>query len=110
MSGCVFCQIAAGHVPARIVHQDDRAVAFHDTNPQAPVHVLVIPRDHCESIAACHDDALVGHLFGVARTVAAQLKLSDYRLVVNTGASAGQSVWHLHVHLLAGRAMHWPPG
>jgi histidine triad (HIT) family protein len=106
----VFCQIAAGTLPAKIIHQDDRAIAFHDVNPQAPVHVLVIPRSHSESLAACHDDALLGHLCGMARTVAAKLQLSDYRLVVNTGAKAGQSVWHLHVHVLGGRAMHWPPG
>ena len=111
---CLFCRIVAGEIPADIVFQDERAVAFRDINPQAPVHVLVIPRDHLESLdeAARSDEALLGHLLRVAARVANDQGLSEggYRTVVNTGAGAGQSVFHLHLHVLGGRALAWPPG
>jgi histidine triad (HIT) family protein len=111
---CLFCRIIAGEVPADIVHQDERCVAFRDINPQAPVHVLVIPRDHMESLdeATQKDEALLGHLLRVAARVANEQGLSEsgYRTVVNTGAGAGQSVFHLHVHVLGGRPLSWPPG
>jgi histidine triad (HIT) family protein len=108
----VFARIARGEAPARIVYEDDRAVAFHDTAPVAPVHVLVIPRkalvDLAEADAA--DAPLLGHLLLVASRVAAQLGLADYRVVVNNGAGAGQTIFHLHLHVIGGRSLRWPPG
>ena len=111
---CLFCRLIAGEVPADVVYQDGRAVAFRDINPQAPVHVLVIPREHMESLddAARRDEGLLGHLLRVAARVANEQGVSagGYRTVVNTGADAGQSVFHLHVHVLGGRPLAWPPG
>ena len=113
MNECTFCRIAGGEEPARIVYQDEDVTAFHDRNPQAPVHVLIIPNEHIESVnevEPSHVD-LVGKLFVVARQVAEEEGAArGYRLVVNTGSQAAQSVFHLHVHLLGGRALHWPPG
>ena len=112
MSKTLFQQIADREIPADIVYEDDRAVAFRDINPQAPTHVLVVPRKpitRADEIEA-EDEALVGHLFTVAREVAAQEGLSDYRLIMNNGEGAGQSVFHIHLHLLGGRALQWPPG
>jgi len=111
---CLFCRIVAGEIPADMVHQDERAIAFRDINPQAPVHVLVIPRDHLESLdeAGLRDEALLGHLLRVAARVANDEGLSEggYRAVINTGAGAGQSVFHLHLHVIGGRTLSWPPG
>ena len=109
----IFSRIIRREVPARIVHEDDLCLAFHDVAPQAPVHVLVIPKRAIESLAtAAEDDApLLGHLVVVATRVARDLGLADgYRLVVNCGRQGGQSVDHLHVHLLGGRPLGWPPG
>jgi histidine triad (HIT) family protein len=112
--GCIFCKIVAGEMPSRIVYQDDRVVAFEDVNPQAPHHVLLVPREHLDSLndVSKADEALVGHLFRVAAGLADQWGVGEtgFRTVVNTGPHAGQSVFHLHVHLLAGRGMGWPPG
>ena len=110
---CLFCRIIAGELAATIVYRDDDVLAFRDAHPQAPTHILVIPTRHIASIADTQDnDAdLLGRLIIVAKQVAQTEKLSaGYRLVVNTGMQAGQSVFHLHVQLLGGRAMHWPPG
>ncbi len=111
---CLFCRIVAGEVPADIVYTDERSVAFRDINPQAPAHVLVIPRDHLESLdeATRNEEALLGHLLRVAARVANEQGLSEsgYRTVINTGAGAGQSVFHLHLHVLGGRDLTWPPG
>jgi histidine triad (HIT) family protein len=111
---CLFCQIVAGQRPAQIVSQDDRMVAVRDVNPQAPTHVLVVPRDHLESLddAGQSDEALLGHLLRMASKIANQLNLAEegYRVVVNNGPGAGQSVYHLHLHVLGGRPMKWPPG
>ena len=111
---CLFCRIVAGEVPADVVYQDERSVAFRDINPQAPVHVLVLPRDHMESLdeASQRDEATLGHLLRVAARIANEQGLSEsgYRTVINTGAGVGQSVFHLHVHVLGGRPMSWPPG
>ena len=111
---CLFCRIVAGEIPADVVHQDERALAFRDINPQDPAHVLVIPRDHLESLdeATLRDEALLGHLLRVAARVANLEGLSEggYRTVINTGAGAGQSVFHLHLHVIGGRALSWPPG
>jgi histidine triad (HIT) family protein len=113
-NNCIFCQIIEGEIPATIVYRDERSVAFDDVNPQAPVHVLVIPHEHIESLdeASQRDEALLGHLLRVAARVANERGLSEsgYRTVINTGAGAGQSVFHLHVHVLGGRALAWPPG
>jgi histidine triad (HIT) family protein len=114
MADCVFCRIAASDIPAQLIYQDDRVVAFRDLNPQAPVHVLLIPREHVVSVAesdAGHEP-LFGSLFSAAREVARAegVEQGGYRLVLNSGADAGQSVLHLHLHLLGGRRMTWPPG
>jgi histidine triad (HIT) family protein len=113
MPQCVFCKIIAKEIPARIAHEDETSIAFHDINPQAPVHVLVIPRKHFASAedAGEADEPVLGHLHRVAAKLARELQLTaGYRIVVNTGAEAGQSVFHLHLHLLGGRPMRWPPG
>jgi histidine triad (HIT) family protein len=113
MADTIFGKIIRGEIPARIVHDDDRCLAFHDVAPQAPVHVLVIPKRPIPSLAAvtAEDGGLLGHLVLVATQLAASLGLEDgYRLVVNCGPDGGQSVDHLHVHLLGGRRLGWPPG
>ena len=113
MSPCLFCQIASGERPATIVQRSDDVVAFRDIHPQAPTHILIIPVKHIVSVAeaSVEDEGLIGRMISVAREIAQQENLSrGYRLVINTGSQAGQSVFHLHVHLLGGRAMQWPPG
>jgi histidine triad (HIT) family protein len=113
MADTIFGRIIRGELPARIIHDDDRCLAFHDVAPQAPVHVLVIPKRPIASLAEASDaDAdLLGHLIVVATRLAKSLGLADgYRLVVNCGRDGGQSVDHLHVHLLGGRPLGWPPG
>ncbi len=110
---CLFCGIIAGNVPSDIVYEDADVVAFKDINPQAPVHVLVIPRKHIGAIAELSegDAELVGKLVLAARKIAASLGLSEgYRLVFNNGPAAGQLVYHIHLHLLGGRKFAWPPG
>lgn len=113
MADTIFARIIRGEVPARIVHDDDRCLAFHDVAPQAPVHVLVIPKQPLASLAeaTATDADLLGHLVVVATQLARTLGLDNgYRLVVNCGRDGGQSVDHLHVHLLGGRPLGWPPG
>ncbi len=111
---CIFCKIASGEIPARVVHKDERAVAFHDIDPKAPVHVLIVPRKHIASVTVLTDadSSEVGHLFTVARNLAQELGVSKtgYRMVINAGAHAGQSVDHVHLHVLGGRTFKWPPG
>jgi histidine triad (HIT) family protein len=111
---CLFCKIIAGEIPAAILQQDERCIVIRDINPQAPKHVLVIPREHLESLddASQKDEGMLGHLLRVGARVANAegLAESGYRTVINTGAGAGQSVFHLHVHVLGGRSMNWPPG
>ena len=110
---CIFCKIAAGDIPANKVHEDDDVVAFHDLSPQAPVHVLIVPKKHIATLndASDGDREVFGRILLLAPKLAAQLEVgSGYRLVNNCGASAGQSVFHIHFHLLGGRAMGWPPG
>jgi histidine triad (HIT) family protein len=112
---CIFCKIAAGEIPAKKLYEDDHAVAFADLHPQAPVHTLIIPRQHFASLAAIgtsdEEKALLGHLHGIANHLARQQNLvQGYRIVINTGPEGGQTVDHLHLHLLGGRQMHWPPG
>ncbi len=114
MAETIFAKIIRGELDADIVHEDETCIAFRDINPQAPVHVLIIPRKAISGIEAMQDEdaPIVGHLFRVARDIAKKLGVAEggYRLVVNNGAAAGQTVFHLHVHLLAGRNMNWPPG
>jgi histidine triad (HIT) family protein len=109
---CLFCRIAAGEIPSEIVHSDEQVVVFRDINPRAPTHVLAIPRRHIPSAAELTDgDAdLLSALFGAMRKVASEAGLRGYRIVSNVGAESGQSVFHLHFHLLGGRPMTWPPG
>ena len=111
---CLFCKIAAGEIPAAKIFEDERAVVFRDINPQAPTHALVIPRAHVASLneASEDDEALLGHLLLVAARVAREEGHADggYRTVINTNADAGQTVFHVHVHVLGGRTLTWPPG
>ena len=114
MADCLFCRIIAGTIPANIVHQDDHLVAFKDINPQAPLHVLIIPRRHVATLneLADTDDPLVGEMVRRAAAIAREHGYADrgYRTVFNCNAEAGQSVFHIHLHVLGGRAMTWPPG
>ncbi len=110
---CIFCKIVNGDIPAKKVYEDDRFLAFRDINPQAPTHILIIPKKHIESLdmAEEEDRDLLGGLLLLAKEIARNQGLEKgYRLVINTGPDAGQEVLHLHVHLLGGRALTWPPG
>ncbi|HEY7465013.1 MAG TPA: histidine triad nucleotide-binding protein [Candidatus Limnocylindria bacterium] len=109
---CLFCRIAAGEIPAEIVRSDDQVVVFRDINPKAPTHLLAIPRRHIASAAELtdQDGPLLAALFGTLRDLAAEAGVGGYRIVTNVGPDAGQSVFHVHFHLLAGRSMAWPPG
>jgi histidine triad (HIT) family protein len=114
MFGCAFCRIAAGQSNAAILYEDDQCVAFEDIHPQAPVHVLVIPRKHIASLDAdlAGEELLLGHLVQVGVRMAEEKGISHegFRIVINTNAEAGQTVFHLHLHILGGRTMRWPPG
>ncbi|OOG27226.1 histidine triad nucleotide-binding protein [Thioalkalivibrio denitrificans] len=114
MTTCIFCKIAEGQIPAEVVYEDDQVMAFRDLNPQAPLHVLVIPRRHIATINDLEpDDAeLVGRMYLAAKKIAgdAGFATRGYRTVMNCNSEAGQSVYHIHLHVLAGRAMQWPPG
>jgi histidine triad (HIT) family protein len=111
---CLFCRIASGEVPARIAYQDDEVVAFHDINPQAPLHVLVVPRAHIASLSdlSPEHDALVGTMIRRGAAIAREsgLTAGGFRTVFNCGRDAGQSVFHVHLHVMGGRPMGWPPG
>ena len=109
---CLFCRIVAGEIPAAKVYEDDDVVAFRDINPQAPLHVLVIPREHVASLDEAADPALIGRLALMAARIARDegYAARGYRTVINTNADAGQTVFHVHLHLLAGRKLGWPPG
>lgn len=112
MDGCLFCKIISKEIRSRAEHETGRVYAFHDINPQAPFHVLVVPKKHIAKVgeAADSDREILGDLLLEARNIAEKNKWADYRLVVNNGAGAGQTVFHIHVHILAGRPMTWPPG
>ena len=111
---CLFCEIAAHQKPAKIFYEDELCVAFKDTNPKAPVHLLVIPRKHITSLNddLDQDKELLGHLMTIAGRMAKEQGIdgTGYRTVINTNAEAGQTVFHLHIHVLGGRVLHWPPG
>lgn len=104
---CLFCKIAAGEIPSNKVYEDDKVLAFYDIEPKAPVHVLIIPKSHLAGVrdVTADNSAAVAHIFAVIPQIAAKLGVSDYRIVTNNGADAGQTVQHLHFHLLAGRAL-----
>jgi len=114
MSACLFCRFVNKELPTRVVFEDGSCLAFEDLNPKAPVHVLIIPKKHIVSLdeMAPDDESTLGHLALVAQQIARQKKIdqSGYRTVINTGPDAGQSVFHVHLHLLGGRPMAWPPG
>jgi len=114
MSDCLFCKIIAGQIPGQFVHQDDQLVAIRDLNPQAPLHVLILPRRHIATLndLASADDALVGAMNRAAAAIAKEHGYADrgYRTVFNCNREAGQTVFHIHLHLLAGRGLSWPPG
>ena len=111
---CIFCKIIEKKIPAQIIHEDEYAIAFEDLNPQAPVHALIVPKKHIADIhsIAISDREIIGHLFFVAKTIAVQkgLEQGGYRMVINNGRDAGQTVFHIHLHLLSGRSFSWPPG
>ncbi|MGK2963857.1 MAG: histidine triad nucleotide-binding protein [Gemmatimonadaceae bacterium] len=109
---CIFCRIGRGDISTAFVAESERAVAFRDIDPKAPLHVLVIPRAHIDSLASAEDESLLGEMLGMAARIARDegYSASGYRVVVNTGSDGGQSVPHLHLHVLAGRHLGWPPG
>jgi len=111
---CLFCQISDGKIPAKIIYQDEKAIAFNDINPQAPTHVLIVPREHIATINDLQKNhhELIGHLFQIAKNIAAEKGMSEdgYRVVMNCNKHGGQAVYHIHLHLLGERQMAWPPG
>jgi histidine triad (HIT) family protein len=111
---CLFCNIVNGKIPAKIIYRDDFVVAFDDINPQAPQHKLIVPHKHVSTLNEVHpeDNELIGHMVQTAKMLAKQLNIADegYRLVMNCNAGAGQTVFHIHLHLLGGRLLNWPPG
>ena len=112
MENCIFCKIINGNIAANIQYEDEHVLAFDDVNPQAPVHILVIPKKHISSIMDIGDNDLFKHLFSVIKNLVTKLNLMEtgFRVVSNCGENAGQTVSHLHFHILAGRPMRWPPG
>ena len=112
MENCLFCKIIAGDIPSNKVYEDELCYAFYDIDPQAPTHFLVIPKTHITSVSSVDSENkhIVGHIFSVIAKVTADLGLDSYRVVSNIGKQAGQSVFHLHFHVLSGRDMTWPPG
>lgn len=110
MEDCIFCKIANKEIPASLVYEDEYTVAFNDLSPQAPVHILVIPKKHYASLNELDDEKVMSALLTAVKNVVQKLGISEYRTVINTGESAGQTVFHLHIHVLSGRPLKWPPG
>lgn len=110
MDSCIFCKIVNKEIPAEFLYEDEYTVAFNDLSPQAPVHVLVIPKKHFASLNELDDEKVMSALFKAVQNVTKKLNIKEYRTVVNTGETAGQSVFHIHIHILAGRPLKWPPG
>ncbi len=112
MQDCIFCKISAKEIPCSLVYEDDDLLAFRDIQPVSPIHILIIPRKHYPSLNEISDISLLGRLVDRARLLASEFNISEtgFRIVVNTGTDAGQSVNHLHLHLLGARTHHWPPG
>ena len=111
---CLFCKIAAGEIPTKLIYEDDKIVAFNDIAPQAPHHILIIPRKHIATIndVSSDDTLLLGQMMQIGKKIAAELKIAEngYRLLMNCNQQGGQAVYHIHFHLLGGRQMQWPPG
>ncbi len=107
---CIFCKIANGEIPSQFVYESDNVVVFNDINPQAPVHMLVVPKVHVESLNELEDKNLMAELFKAVKKSTKKLNIKDYRTVINTGKEAGQEVFHLHIHVMAGRKFSWPAG
>ena len=110
MSDCIFCKIANGEIPSDFIYEDEKVVAFNDLNPQAPVHFLVIPKKHYASLNDIDSKEAFADIFSAIPKITARLGIKEYRTVVNTGESAGQTVFHIHVHVMAGRKFNWPAG
>ncbi|OGF48533.1 MAG: histidine triad nucleotide-binding protein [Candidatus Firestonebacteria bacterium RIFOXYA2_FULL_40_8] len=114
MMGCIFCKIVQKQIPAKIVYEDEKVLAFEDSTPQAPVHILIIPKEHIPTVNDINEShkEILSALFAVAKKIAEENNIAQrgYRLVMNTNAEAGQSVFHIHLHILGGRHMAWPPG
>ena len=110
MEDCIFCKIANKEIPSSLVYEDEYTVAFNDLSPQAPTHILVIPKKHFESLNELDEEKIMSALFVAVKNVVKKLNIKEYRTVINTGESAGQTVFHIHLHILAGRPLKWPPG
>ena len=110
MTDCIFCKIANHDIPTNPVFENDKVIAFNDLNPQAPIHILVIPKEHIESVKDIKDLRIINDLFDTIQQIIKQENITDFRTVINTGSEAGQTVFHLHIHILAGRPLLWPPG
>ncbi len=112
MDDCIFCKIIDGEIPSDKVYEDETFLAFNDVNPQAPTHILIIPKKHIPKISDIteSDNELIGGLFTAAAKICKEKSLSDFRLVINNGEDAGQTVFHIHLHIIGGRSMEWPPG
>ncbi|MGN0005507.1 MAG: histidine triad nucleotide-binding protein [Candidatus Gastranaerophilaceae bacterium] len=110
MTDCIFCKIANHEIPTTLVYEDENVIAFNDLNPQAPVHILVIPKKHTASLTEVSDEDMMNYLFKAVRKIVKQENILSFRTVINTGSDAGQTVFHLHIHILAGRPLLWPPG
>lgn len=110
MENCIFCKIANKEIPSQLLYEDEYTVAFNDLNPQAPVHILVIPKKHFSSLNELEEKEVMFALLNTVKKVTKKLSITDYRTVINTGKAAGQEVFHLHIHVLAGRPLNWPPG
>ena len=110
MKDCIFCKIANKEIPSSLVYEDEYTVAFNDLSPQAPTHILVIPKKHFASLNELDEEKIMSALFVAVKNVVKKLNIKEYRTVINTGESAGQTVFHIHLHILAGRPLKWPPG
>ncbi len=110
MNDCIFCRIISGEIPSKFLFEDEKVVAFRDADPQGPFHILIIPKTHYTTIKEIEDESLIGHLFTIGNKIAEENKIDDFRYIINTGEEAGQSVFHVHLHLIGGRSMAWPPG
>lgn len=110
MENCIFCKIANKEIPSNLVYEDEFTAAFNDLNPQAPTHILIIPKKHYTSLNEVDDEKVMGALLNAVKETAKKLGITDYRTVINTGKGAGQEVFHIHLHMLAGRPFNWPPG
>lgn len=110
MEDCIFCKLANKEIPTTAVYEDENTFAFNDLNPQAPVHILVVPKKHFASLNELEDSEILASLLNAVRKITKKLNITDYRTVINTGEEAGQTVMHLHLHILSGRPLKWPPG